>query len=1121
MRKLHISVISLFLLFCSSAKAQKTNKVVNLPEEISIGEYKDTWMYTNKGVLSYKGEWILENEEMELIAEIGGTFFIRKRITSADEYGSERTLSSAIFRYDRTGKIMDSLVIDGLPNLSRYLSGIAVNTDYGDEYFTFIPARGEPLKLSKSDHAQELLTGLNNDITVWIKPVSDDAVIFDRKSSEELEKLNSNYYTVAAVSDSVLNTLRNEKGRIRTKLKSHQRANRPDTLLIKLLGKDEFVEVYEDKNYKKCFLLSSTITGLKEDRYLCLKGAFEDKRGSVLKEAIPDPAYSTYNKMAYFTISPKKLKYFLDKDYNKENYDKLLRDVFYLNDDLEIIKFKGQIAVYINENMLVCRDKKKQFNVILANYGKLCDESHPIQSFNDISNYGFNILYSDKKYKLFSSGKLVAEFSELKMPYSSKYQKNNERTIFIGKDLSGKIAVFHEVGQFFEDTPSEWLIKWYDEIPKYTRGLFSTSKESQYSLKILTGFSEDNPALIGYIGGWDSNDSIFNPAHLDVDSVRIKLEENKDDLFRIVKVMGVTADGDYISKVVTLPSGYYLTKNFNQGTHLPGILNLGDGNYEFFIPCDSIFAKDALTKKLYLVSSDAKNIYPFENSGLLIHLFQSYTYIRTHKFPKEFRDKFYYVFENNTPRLLKSVYGDVLSAESFEDLVILNHLGAGFMDRKGVIQVFVNCKEGSCENKKLQFKSGVAATSSLSLTTGKESYNSINFIGKDGRKAFDKQFYCVSDFHDGVAYGTLLDSTADILSHYNYAMTEITYGGVKAAKFSLGDIYFPKLFNTRGEIITEIENCTHFKNGKFFHNTYKEDTLGFGIFDSTNILLRFIPGYSVCCDKFGYAHPVKGDYFRAVENKTAHVAFFDFYGNLILKTDLKYSDSFILNSDYWVCDEFSCGWSLVDIRDWEKSKTYFINIAGNELLKDARLRYAHPFSENRAFVKDSIEWYIVDTSGKRWGNEKFEYVADFRNGLARVKYNGNLYGFIDTLGRPINSVKYKTASDFSEGFSFVNDQLGYSYFIDISGTKVNFPFDFVSASEFSEGLCYVTTEATQSVIDKNGLVRNFKIPRRNRSEIDKYLNDGYTENYSGLFYTVLSKKDANYHIKKILVTHTE
>lgn len=98
-------------------------------------------------------------------------------------------------------------------------------------------------------------------------------------------------------------------------------------------------------------------------------------------------------------------------------------------------------------------------------------------------------------------------------------------------------------------------------------------------------------------------------------------------------------------------------------------------------------------------------------------------------------------------------------------------------------------------------------------------------------------------------------------------------------------------------------------------------------------------------------------------------------------------------------------------------------------------------------------------------SSKYQFINNFKEGLAQVKLNGKL-GFVDKSGREVVPCRYDDINDFSEGLASVelNDKWG---FVDKSGREV-VPCRYDEINDFSEGLAVVYLNDKFGIIDKRG-----------------------------------------------------
>ena len=101
--------------------------------------------------------------------------------------------------------------------------------------------------------------------------------------------------------------------------------------------------------------------------------------------------------------------------------------------------------------------------------------------------------------------------------------------------------------------------------------------------------------------------------------------------------------------------------------------------------------------------------------------------------------------------------------------------------------------------------------------------------------------------------------------------------------------------------------------------------------------------------------------------------------------------------------------------------------------------------------------------------KKYEYMAPFFDGLARVCLNGKS-GFIDKSGKEVIPCVYNDAGDFFDGLARVcigDWETGKCGFIDKTGKEV-IPCEYDGVSVFSDGVAGVALNEKRGIIDKTG-----------------------------------------------------
>ena len=123
------------------------------------------------------------------------------------------------------------------------------------------------------------------------------------------------------------------------------------------------------------------------------------------------------------------------------------------------------------------------------------------------------------------------------------------------------------------------------------------------------------------------------------------------------------------------------------------------------------------------------------------------------------------------------------------------------------------------------------------------------------------------------------------------------------------------------------------------------------------------------------------------------------------------------------------------------------------------------FREGLAGVELNGKWGYINKSGKEVVPPKYDEAGFFHEGLAGVELNGK-WGYINKSGKEVVPLKYDGARSFHEGLAIVslNGKWGY---INKSGKEVVPPkYDY--AWDFEEGLAGVSLNGKKNYINKSG-----------------------------------------------------
>ncbi len=126
----------------------------------------------------------------------------------------------------------------------------------------------------------------------------------------------------------------------------------------------------------------------------------------------------------------------------------------------------------------------------------------------------------------------------------------------------------------------------------------------------------------------------------------------------------------------------------------------------------------------------------------------------------------------------------------------------------------------------------------------------------------------------------------------------------------------------------------------------------------------------------------------------------------------------------------------------------------------------YPFEGGCARVVRELKWGMLDEELKQVVPFEWDYIGELSEGRRIVK-KGNLYGFINERHQTVIEPIYAQVSGFSEGLACVKNEEGLWGFVDLSGELV-IPFTFEEANDFSCGRALVKTDGLYGYIDTAG-----------------------------------------------------
>lgn len=166
------------------------------------------------------------------------------------------------------------------------------------------------------------------------------------------------------------------------------------------------------------------------------------------------------------------------------------------------------------------------------------------------------------------------------------------------------------------------------------------------------------------------------------------------------------------------------------------------------------------------------------------------------------------------------------------------------------------------------------------------------------------------------------------------------------------------------------------------------------------------------------------------------------------------------------CEDFSEGLSLVRIDTEHKADEMnygygkmlygFINKNGEYQIEpkyDKAFTFKNGFALVNLNTRKESNWEFINQNGKNLFNKSFLEARSYSEGFAAVAYYYSSFGFIDTTGVFITKPQYEEVGDYKDGFARVKFQ-GKWGFINKSGKEVIYP-QFSYARDFSDGLALV------------------------------------------------------------------
>ena len=97
---------------------------------------------------------------------------------------------------------------------------------------------------------------------------------------------------------------------------------------------------------------------------------------------------------------------------------------------------------------------------------------------------------------------------------------------------------------------------------------------------------------------------------------------------------------------------------------------------------------------------------------------------------------------------------------------------------------------------------------------------------------------------------------------------------------------------------------------------------------------------------------------------------------------------------------------------------------------------------------------MINLKFQDYCNQKYTYTGTFKEGLARVKNQQGLWGYINKKGIEVIPCQFENAQDFSEGLAIIRNKEGLAGYIDKNG-QIVIECQYIDAYDFHEGIAAV------------------------------------------------------------------
>ena len=295
----------------------------------------------------------------------------------------------------------------------------------------------------------------------------------------------------------------------------------------------------------------------------------------------------------------------------------------------------------------------------------------------------------------------------------------------------------------------------------------------------------------------------------------------------------------------------------------------------------------------------------------------------------------------------------------------------------------------------------------------------FGFINKSGDVIIEPKYAWAADFSEGLAV---------VKMPYD----DKEFGDMHGYIDSTGRMVVSPVFDAAGNFMQGWARVKQGSGGFIYIDKTGRMPIASKFFECYNVQSFPIPVRENRKSKAGYVNR-KGEYVIEAKFDMAR-PFIDGYAVVAVGQKRGYINKkgeFIIQPQFYRANYFQDNVAKVIMKDeatGDKTEGY-INKRGEYVVEPIyKMGFAKDFSEGVAAVStDGQKWGFINTSGMLVIASKFEKAASFKEGLAKVRFEGK-YGFIDKWGNWVIQPKYEKVSNFKNGIASVyqkNERMGY------------------------------------------------------------------------------------------------